>query len=424
MLSNILIFEDESVDQLYPLVLTRPVFELRCGMFSLLEKLAHRIKNAHYSFFCRDYLKPSLLFKYPNVPVNVVNSGGGLLLINGRLIYSDRLFAMLAEESSTDFVWISDKTIVLAYLRSENINLIKPLLENDFNNLDVLQALRPTANVREVEATLIQYPWDLIRFNRDQMEVDFRLTKMAGVIKGDVNYRAYLYDESNVYVGKNSEIMAGCVIDARSGPVYIGENVLVKAGSYLEGPVFLGDNTVVSRGYLRLGSNVGKYCRVGGEIEESVFHSYSNKYHDGFVGHSYIASWVNLGALTTTSDLKNNYSSIRMTIMDRSIDTGMKFLGAIIGDHTKLGIGTLLSTGSILGVGCNLYGGGLMPRFVSDFVWGSPDSYQNYDLDKFLATAENVMKRREEALSLHDTAMLRAVYQSTATLRASFLTNK
>jgi len=157
-------------------------------------------------------------------------------------------------------------------------------------------------------------------------------------------------------------------------------------------------------------SSIGHTCRVGGEVEESVFHSYVNKYHAGFIGHSYVGSWVNFGAMTTNSDLKNNYSGIRVTLNGDLIDTGSIKVGSFIGDHTKFGIGTLLTTGINIGVCCNIFGGTLITdKEVPSFSWGDSSGYQKYDVDKAVATANVTVGRRDVELSDQEESLLRKI---------------
>ncbi|OGH96357.1 MAG: hypothetical protein A2X42_02830 [Candidatus Margulisbacteria bacterium GWF2_38_17] len=421
MIDNIVIFEDLSYKNFYPLTLTRPVFELRCGIKSLVEKIVHLFPQAHFSLFSRNFLKAQLSYKYPNVPVNVLNTGGAVLLVNGRLIAGAESYPFFPDGEDRDFVLVKGKDIVFAYLRNENLNIIKPYITEEFRSLEIMKVLQKKVSFREIQATLVEYPWDFIRLNQQQITNDFISLKQSGVIKGCVHSRAVLYDEENMFIGKNTEVMAECVLDARKGPIYIGENVLIKSGSYIEGPSYIGDNAIVSKGYLREGSNIGKYCRVGGEIEETIFYEYSNKYHEGFVGHSYIGAWVNLGALTTTSDLKNNYSTVKITHDNNVIDTGLQFMGSVIGDYTKFGIGSLLSTGSVFGIGCNLFGGGIFPRFVPDFIWGDNKNFEPHDIKKFITTTDIVMKRRNISLSVQQEDALISVYNLTAESRNAFL---
>jgi UDP-N-acetylglucosamine diphosphorylase/glucosamine-1-phosphate N-acetyltransferase len=192
--------------------------------------------------------------------------------------------------------------------------------------------------------------------------------------------------------------------------VYIGANTRIEPQAALAGPCYIGPNSVVVAGKIA-GSSIGHTCRVGGEVEECIFQAYVNKYHAGFVGHSYVGAWVNFGAMTTNSDLKNNYSNIRVSLGGESIDTGSIKVGSFIGDHTKFGIGTLLTTGIVIGVCSNVFGGGLVTdKEVPSFAWGTTGGYQPYKIEKALETVARTMQRRNIELTSHETALLRAIH--------------
>ena len=177
---------------------------------------------------------------------------------------------------------------------------------------------------------------------------------------------------------------------------------------------------------LRRGGGVtfGPMCRVGGEIECTIFQGHTNKAHDGFLGHSYVGEWVNLGAGTTNSDLKNNYSPVRVTLAGRIHDTGMLKMGSLLGDHVKTGIGTLLNTGGVVGTGCSIFGGGVQPTFVPPFVWGGGGRYQEYRMKDFIETAARVMLRRELTLEENQRRLLESVYHMTGPERVDWLAGR
>lgn len=222
----------------------------------------------------------------------------------------------------------------------------------------------------------VEYPWDLIGNLKADLEADLKV--MGSGIKGTVHPSVVLYAPENMLIEAGAEIEAGAVLDARSGPIYIGRGTIVRPLSYLRGPL-----------------SIGPECRIGGEVTHSIFYGYANKAHYGFIGHSYVGEWVNLGAGTTNSNLKNTYGTVKMTVNGQERDSGTQFLGCLIGDHAKLGIGTLIPTGAVIGVGANVFGGGLIPKNVPAFSWGNNG---RVDLDKFLVATDAVMKRRGREL--------------------------
>ena len=181
------------------------------------------------------------------------------------------------------------------------------------------------------------------------------------------------------------------------GPVYIGPSVLIKAGTQIYS-----------------GSSIAEGCKIGGEVNNSIILPWSNKAHDGYIGSSYVGSWVNIGAGTNNSNLKNNYGAVKVTINGDVIDTGLQFMGLIMGDHSKCGINTTFNTGTSVGINCNLYGSAIHEKHIPSFTWGSfANGYTTYKLDKALAVNKTVMSRRKQNLSEYDEELLRNVFQLT-----------
>ena len=216
--------------------------------------------------------------------------------------------------------------------------------------------------------------------------------------------------EENVFLADSARIMPGVVIDAESGPVWIDDHVQIMPQAVLEGPLSIGKNSIIKVGAkIYENTTIGPVCKVGGEVEQSIFQSYSNKQHDGFLGHSYLGSWINLGADTNNSDLKNNYSSISVILNKQKIETGKRFLGTIIGDHSKTAINTMINTGSIIGVCCNIFGGDFPPKYIPSFSWGGSAGLQDYHFDKAIEVAQIVMERRNIIFTDNHLKLFKAV---------------
>jgi len=229
-----------------------------------------------------------------------------------------------------------------------------------------------------------------------EISKDFlRLKKKSDNIKGKIYEGAIILNKDNVIIEEGAEIKPGVVLDAEEGPIYIGKNAKIMPNATIIGPAYIGDNTSIKIGAkIYENTSIGEYCKIGGEVEGSVIHSYSNKQHDGFLGHSYIMQWVNLGADTNNSDLKNNYGSVKVYINDKLIDSGSMFVGLFMGDHSKSSINTMFNTGSVIGVSCNIFGEGFPPKYVPSFCWGGKDTFTTYDIEKAIDVAKRVMKRR------------------------------
>ncbi len=230
-------------------------------------------------------------------------------------------------------------------------------------------------------------------------------------------------DRRDVFIGQGSLVQPGCVLDVTNGPIILDERVQVKF-SQIQGPVFVGAGSIVDGARLRPGTSLGPNCKVGGEISATIFQSRVNKGHEGFVGHSWAGRWVNFGALATTSNLKNTYGKIKFQLSwDEIVDTGAQFLGTLVGDHTKIGIGQLLTTGADIGVACNIFGGGVSPKYVPSFSWGGLSGWSEHRLEEALKTVRATLGRRNATLRPESEAVLRVLFEESAGERARFLTS-
>jgi len=407
-MNGICIFEDSGYSGLLPLVYTLPVYRLRCGILSLEEKILHQYPGASVSLFCRDYLA-NVLKEISKQRINTLDTRAeGYLFVNGRLLECEPIPLEGPEE-----IGLSGNTLVYARVGKERS---RELLPGDFLEDKALEKLEGLPR-KEVSPTLINYFWDIIKHNKEETKSDWeRLTNQRG-INGRVYEGVSLLNPGNIFTGSGSRIKPGCVLDAEGGPIFIAEEVLVEPSATILGPAYIGKGAVVRpSARLREGSNVGEYCKVGGEISNSILHSYSNKQHDGFLGDSYTGSWVNLGAGTTNSNLKNTYGNVRVQFGDRMMDSGETFLGAAIGDHTRVGINSSLSAGGIVGFSCNVIGHYPVPRFVPSFSWCA-ERIQTYHLDNALEVARRTTSRREKTLSEAEEALFQKIHELTQEAR-------
>lgn len=338
---NIYLYETNHQNFL-PLTYLKPLSDLRCGIFTFKE----RIQKI-----------------YPTSTIKTISIAENSPLKPGLYINSSAILYKKLPEKEGKF--ISDDQLI-----GFKINHSGAVEGSNLKKI-------------EVSAKCITYPWELITYNKESIIKDYNL----------------IGGRKNITIGKNAVIEKGAYLNTDSGPIYIEANARIRATSLVDGPCYIGEKALVDGAKIRPGTTIGKGCRIGGEVEESIFSDWSNKHHEGFVGHSYIGEWVNLGALTTTSDLKNTYGTVKVKLSDKEIDTGILKLGSIIGDHTKTGIGTLLTTGCIIGCFANIYGGGLFPKYVPSFSWGTKDKLEEYELAKAIEVAKKVMSRRGITLS-------------------------
>ena len=379
---TICIYEDEHSANLFPLTYTRPVFELLCGTMTLGERIRKFFPEANLVFKCREYLIPTLKEKYPSIPINLLIEGECLYL-NGAVLFDEKLFAKI----------ISDRNLSLTH-----------------NETTVAFWNGLSTKKEFCDALVIRYPWDLIKHNSGMITRDFDRAKIEGKLHDGV----HLVNESSIAVGKNSVIKPGVVLDAEHGPVIIGDNVTIMPNAVVEGPCYIGDRSVIKVGAkIYESTSIGPVCKVGGEVEASIVHRYSNKQHDGFLGHSYIGEWCNLGADTNTSDLKNNYGNVKMDVNGKEIDTGSLFVGLMMGDHSKSGINTMFNTGTTVGVSSNVFGAGFPPKTIPSFAWVEGKDVQGYRLDKAIEVARTVMARRKVTMTENYEKLLKYIFEIT-----------
>jgi UDP-N-acetylglucosamine diphosphorylase/glucosamine-1-phosphate N-acetyltransferase len=271
-----------------------------------------------------------------------------------------------------------------------------------------------TADLPEVavEAPRLVHPWDFVSGNRRAIEED--LTFLAPSRESEVHAQAVLLGAERVAIRRGARVDPGAVLDAREGPILIEEGAKIQSHTLVIGPCVVGARTELLGGVIAR-STIGPDCRIAGEVDECIWQGYANKRHHGFLGHSIVGEWVNLGALTTTSDLKNNYGSVRVWVDGQERDSGSSKVGSFFGAHVKTGIGSLLPTGASIGVGSNLFGGGsFAPKYVPAFSWWDGERTVEHRVDAFLATARIAHSRRQRTMTAAGESLLRSLHANTA----------
>ncbi len=409
MADTICIFEDPQYVKLLPLVYTRPVYDLRCGILTLREKIQRACSKANIALLCRPYLADVVKQQNSNVQVNEVHATN-CLLINGRVI-ADEQFAKKIPLKGKDAVYISGNTVVAVRMSAGGHVSMK----HDFSETFDVEHFAELERI-PVDVKLIEYPWHLVGSNGEQIVADFKsLVKAKDKSKKATVYTgAHLLNKKNIFIDSGATVKPGVVLDAESGPIYIGKNAKIFPNAVIEGPAFIGANTLIKIGAkIYENTSIGEMCKVGGEVEASIIHSYSNKQHDGFLGHSYLGMWCNLGADTNNSDLKNNYGHVKVQVNGKMVDSGSQFVGLTMGDHSKSGINTMFNTGTVVGVSSNVFGAGFPPKFIPSFSWGGADGLETYDIEKGIDVARRVMARRKVEMTEADEKLLNKVFELT-----------
>jgi len=386
------LYDDAIAQQWQPFALTRPGGELLLGAHTFRAR-AERLFDARC---CGHITAPHLRgFKEPG-GAPVVESPA-IPAAHDRLFYSSRALA------SWDFEFARPRDAAVLRMDGEVVGWYAPA-GSDAPGDDWFHAPdAAAAHVVDIPGRVLRHVWDLVASNPGQITADFEATAHPGGGIIDVEragqFSAIRYRAGMLRLGTGVVIEPNVVLDFTHGPIWLEGGVTIRSFTRLAGPAWVGENSTLLGGpYSAI--SIGPVCKVHGEMEESIVLGYSNKAHDGFLGHAYLGRWVNLGAMTTNSDLKNNYGSIRIWTPDGDADTGLIKLGCLLGDYVKTGIGALINTGTVVGAGSNLFGTEMPPKYVPPFSWGTGSELVAFDEERFLALTDTVMKRRD--LSLGD----------------------
>jgi len=400
----------EARSNFFPLAFGRPLWELRVGTSSLAGKLISRIQPDDTAYFVPDYMA-DVYRAQVNKPVNAPSAlvGDDLMLVNPVVKAGD--FKVPAKGASE--IGLDERGMII-YARISR-NDVKRLASDDIETF-ITSAKAKLPNVT-CKLPTWNYTWDLILANGELIISEFAAMGRNGFEGSLEDPVAVRGSRKDVYVAPGVKVHPMVTIDAEHGPVYIDERAEIHPFSRIEGPCYIGKDSILLGAKCREGNSIGPCCRIGGEVEESIIHGYSNKYHDGFIGHSYVGEWVNLGALTTNSDLKNDYSNVSVMLDgQRAIDTGSTKVGSLIGDHTKTSIGTLLNTGSYLGAMAIIMATGKpLPKYISSFAWFIEGIVtKGFGKGRLYETAKTAMSRRKCEWTPAMEAMWDAVFDMTA----------
>lgn len=397
---NIILFDSDARNHLLPLTATRPMGELRLGILTLREKWERRL-NASVSYITQEYLQE----KYP---IRIEDEN---LIVNGAILPTDALCERI-EQIGMNEALLHNGELLAARLDEAQF---EALIEDE-----EVRELQGAELDNNIAISQIRHLWELTRMNDLAIASDFALLT-KGRQSQPVSPTNNVLDARNVFLEAEVK-MEFCTLNAANGPIYIGRGAEIMEGSVLRGPLAIGAEAIIKMGTRIYGpTTIGPGCRAGGEISRSILLANSNKAHDGYLGDSVLGEWCNIGADTNTSNLKNNYSEIKLWDYEpeRFVNTGVQFCGLIMGDHAKCGINTMFNTGTVVGVFANVFGAGYPRNFVPDFAWGGVESgYRTYRFSDACETAERVMARRNLAFNELDKAILFHVYDRSAKHRS------
>lgn len=413
---TLVVFEDELWRHFATLTQARPVFELRAGALTARERAAAVAAAAGLADGeALGLARPHLMGCYgpEGGMAAFLQVGAPITLVNGRALDLGWLPGLLAEPLNT--VYLAGGTLLGARITPALASAVLYYLREQAT-ADARDELLRFSRARDLgpegPPLLLRYPWDLINCAGEQIVRD--LPALAARIPPyDGDDPTVVVRGERVYVAPGARLDGPLVLDARDGPIFIEAGAHVEPFSFIQGPCYIGAGTLIASARIRAETAIGPVCRVGGEVEASTIQGYSNKHHDGFLGHSWLGEWVNIGAMTTNSDLKNNYGSVRMALEGLGqLDSGVIKLGMFLADHVKLGIGLHLNGGTVIGTGSNVFGVHSVPKNVPHFTWGG-DVFREYRIDSMIGVARTVMGRRKRQLLPAYEALLRAAFEQT-----------
>ena len=390
---NYILFDSDVRNSLLPFTYTRPVADIRIGVLTIREKW-EKFLGFTTTSITEEYLEN----KYPMVELDKN------ILINASFLPTKNLVKQVSNLSNNQAIFKDDQ--VIAFFTSDTQEHV------DFDSYEQLEF--------KEEVLQIKNTWDIFSLNDKAIKADFDLLT-EGRTSQPIPNGVHTIQEENIFIEKGA-IISYSSLNASKGPIYIGKDSEIMEGSLVRGPFALGENSILKMGTKVYGAtSVGPFCKVGGEVNNSVLFGYSNKGHEGFLGNSVLGEWCNIGADSNTSNLKNNYAEVKLWNYqeERFTNTGLQFCGLMMGDHSKCGINTMFNTGTVIGVSANVFGSGFPRNFVSSFSWGGAAGFTTYQIKKVFEVAKVVMKRRGIELTETDKKILLHVFDETSKNRTS-----
>lgn len=388
---NYILFDGTVRNQLLPFTYTRPVADIRIGILTIREKWEHHLQTTT-STVTEEYLSE----KWPMVEFEEN------VMINASYLPTPNLAIIVRGMTENQAIFDGENVIAFYIKEDEEVNFdTYDIIEYSFDDL-----------------FRIEHTWDIFSKNHRAIAEDFALLT-DGRTSQPIPEMTVSFNGPQIFIEEGAKLPL-CSLNANDGPIYIGKDAEIMEGAMIRGPFALCENaTIKMSAKIYGGTTVGPFCKVGGEVNNSVLFAHSNKGHDGFIGNSVIGEWCNLGADTNTSNLKNNYAEVRVWDYETEgfARTGLQFCGLMMGDHSKCGINTMFNTGTVVGVSANIFGSGFPRNFIPSYSWGGSAGMTTFKTNKAFEVAEVVMKRRDVEFTEADKALMTHVFDETAQYR-------
>ena len=397
-MENLILFDDKSlINQLKPFTYTRPIADFRVGILTIREKW-EKMLQARVSCHTQFHLSDKFKCHFANVNI----------LVNASIIPDLALVNRIKQLPLYHALYNGDTVIALKLDATASRMFLGDQLPDQLAIIDWMEPY-----------TQIKHIWDIFTLNDSEIRKDFKMLS-EGRKSQELGIDNRLVGSANDLFIEEGASVDCAILNTKTGPIYIGKGAEVLEGSMLRGPLALCEHATTKMGTKIYGATtLGPHCKVGGELNNVVLFGYSNKGHDGFLGNSVIGEWCNLGADTNNSNLKNNYSEVKVWnyASNNFENTGLQFCGLFMGDHSKSGINTMFNTGTVVGVAANIFGAGFPPKFIPSFSWGGADGFETYRPEDAVDAAERMMSRRNIELSLEDEQILRTVFEQSSPYR-------
>ncbi|MCX6292123.1 MAG: GlmU family protein [Bacteroidetes bacterium] len=394
---NYILFDDETRLSLLPFTFTRPVAEIRIGILTIREKWEHYLDQP-VSYITEKFLRD----KFP------LKSSGENMLINGSVLPDKNLLKEINGLKPGECL-VKDEVLIAGFVSGDVLSV-----------METVSAAGMTSTKEYTDALFkINANWDIFSKNEQALKDDFLLITQ-GKKSQPLSGTNRVMGAENIFIEAGARVECS-VLNATSGFIYIGKNAEVMEGSLIRGPFSLGEDSVIKMGTKIYGATtIGPHCKVGGEVSNSVLFGNSNKAHEGFLGNSVIGEWCNLGADSNNSNLKNNYSTVKVWSYreENYVNTGLQFCGLMMADHSKCSINTMFNTGTVVGVSANVFGNGFPPKYIPSYSWGGSEGFSTYRIEEAIEVAQRVYERRGKKMDETDQEIMKYLFDLTTKYRA------